>query len=241
MIARPGAETGERRTRIKICGLCRAADCVLAARAGADYLGFVFAKSPRQAPAGLGAELEQALGYSGPERVGVFVLPDPPLPAALSKRTAAEIATAADAFRLDLLQLHGPLSPALARALRAATPLSWILAVRAGRDDPEPALAADPFALLFDTPHPAGQGGGSGQAFDWSVATPWRERARLFLAGGLGPTNVAQAVAHVRPFAVDVASGVETAPGEKSEDAIRAFVAAVRAADRGLAVETETG
>lgn len=239
MTEEQGAEAGERRTRIKICGLCRAADCVLAARAGADYLGFVFARSPRRAPAGLGAELAQALGHSGPERVGVFVLPDPPLPRALAEGTAVEIASVAQAFGLDLLQLHGPLSPALARALRAATPLPWILAVRAGADDPEPALAADPFALLFDTPHPAGQGGGSGQAFDWSLAAPWRERARLFLAGGLGPANVAEAVAQVRPFAVDVASGVETAPGEKSGDAIRAFVAAVRAADRRLAVETE--
>ena len=232
------APAGERRTRIKICGLCRAADAVLAARAGADYLGFVFADSPRRAPAGLGPELAHALGDAGPERVGVFVLP-PAVTAPGAAAAAAEIATLARSFRLDLLQLHGPLTPPMAAALQAATPLPWILALRAGVDDPAPALSAAPFAVLFDTPHPLGRGGGSGQAFDWHLAAPWRERARLFLAGGLGPGNVAQAVAQVRPFAVDVASGVEAAPGEKSADALRDFVAAVRAADRALAAEPE--
>jgi phosphoribosylanthranilate isomerase len=231
-------EAGERRTRIKICGLCRAADAVLAAGAGADYLGFVFAESPRRSPPGLGPELDRALGPDGPKRVGVFVLP-----AAASARAAEmiaeEIAIATRAFGLDLLQLHGPLSPVLAAALRAASPLPWILAVRAGADDPAAALTASPFAVLFDTPHPQGRGGGSGQVFDWRLAAPWRDRARLFLAGGLGPANVAEAVAQARPFAVDVATGVEAAPGEKSAEAIRAFVAAVRAADRARAAEPE--
>jgi len=238
MTQRARAEAGEHRTRIKICGLCRAADAVIAARAGADYLGFVFAESPRRAPVALGAELDQALGPDGPQRVGVFVLP------ALSesdeleaKRVAADIATLAGAFRLDLLQLHGPLDPAIATALRATSSLPWILAVRAALDDPTPALAADPFGLLFDSAHPTGLGGGSGTVFDWSLAAGYRARARLFLAGGLRPVNVAQAVAQVRPFAVDVASGVESVPGEKDADAIRAFVAAVRAADQALAAE----
>src|SRR4030095_15587022 len=157
------------------------------------YLGFVFADSPRRAPATLGAELAAVLGPEGPKRVGVFVVPSA-MTDSEAERAAAEIATHAGAFALDLLQLHGPLSPRMAAALRAATPLPWILAVRAGADDPEPRLAHEPFALLFDTPHPAGRGGGSGQTFDWRLATPYRERARLFLAGGLGPANVAQAV-----------------------------------------------
>jgi len=239
MTTADGEQAGERRTRIKICGLCRAGDALAAAEAGADYLGFVFAPSPRRAPPELAAELALALGAAGPKRVGVFVIPAAPLTSAGAERAAAEIAALAAAFRLDLLQLHGPLTPEFAMALRAATSLPWILAVRAGADDPELALAAEPFALLLDTPPPAGRGGGSGRTFDWRLAVPYRRRARLFLAGGLGPTNVAQAVARVRPYAVDVASGVESGPGEKSGQAIKDFVAAVRGADRQLATEPE--
>jgi len=229
------APRGETRTRVKICGLCRPADVRAAALAGADYLGFVFAPSPRRAELELAPELEP-LGPGGPSRVGVFVLPqasaEPAADRAAAAQAAREMAAIARAFRLDFLQLHGRLTPALAGAIRAEIDLPWILAVRAGEDDPRSALAAEPFALLFDTPHPSGRGGGSGTTFDWELAQPWRSQSRLFLAGGLAPGNVGQAIDRVQPFAVDVASGVETCAGEKSADAIAKFVAAVRAADR---------
>jgi phosphoribosylanthranilate isomerase len=227
------------RTRVKICGLCRPADALAAARAGADYLGFVFAPSPRRAPLELAPELDRALGQASPERVGVFVLPPASAQPPGAAATAGEMAVVARTFRLDLLQLHGSLTPALAEAIRAAVGLPWILAVRAGEDDPRSALGAAPFALLFDTPHPAGEGGGSGHPFDWELARPWGSEARLFLAGGLTPGNVGQAIERVRPFAVDVASGVEETPGVKSAAAIADFVAAVRSADRARARATE--
>ena len=206
-----------------------------AARAGADYLGFVLAPSPRRAALELAPELDPALGPASPERVGVFVLPPASAQSQVAAATAEEMAMLARAFRLDLLQLHGRLTPALAQAIRAAVGLPWILAVRAGEDDPRSALGEAPFALLFDTPHPAG--GGSGHVFDWELARPWRSKARLFLAGGLAPANVGRAIERVRPFAVDVASGVEEAPGVKSASAIADFVAAVQEADRARAAE----
>jgi phosphoribosylanthranilate isomerase len=218
-------------TRIKICGLCRLEDAVAAARAGADYLGFVLAPSPRRAPASLGPALDSALGAAGPKRVGVFVPQGTITPEDITK-TAAEIAEQTQRFRLDLLQLHGSPPPALLAAIRARVDRPWIAALRAGADDPEPALAQSPYALLLDTPPPGGAGGGSGKTFDWGIAVPWRHRARLFLAGGLQAENVAQAIARVHPFAVDVASGVEDAPGVKDHAQLLAFIAAVRAADR---------
>ena len=213
-------------TRIKICGLCRAGDAAQAAAAGADYLGFVFASSPRRAPATLAAELRAALPATAPPRVGVFG----------AGATPADIAATARAFGLDYLQLHGRRSPAELAAIRAAAGLELILALAAGEDDPDTARASAPFALLLDTPRPAGEA--HRRPFDWRLAVPAARAGRLFLAGGLRPENVGEAIHLVAPFAVDVASGVELSPGVKSEPLLHAFIAAVRAADRARAPGT---
>jgi phosphoribosylanthranilate isomerase len=205
-------------TRVKICGLCRGADAAAATAAGADFLGFVFAPSPRRAPPELAAELRAALPRAGPPRVGVFADSAP-----------ADVAATARAFALDYVQLHGCIAPALVSAIRAATGLPLILALGAGEDDPAAARLSEPYALLFDTPRTGG--GERRQPFDWRLAVPAARAGRLFLAGGLRPENVGEAIHLVEPFAVDVASGVELSPGVKSEPLLRAFVAAVRAAD----------
>ena len=191
----------------------------MAAEAGADFLGFVFAESPRRAPASLAEELRTALPAAAPPRVGVFGAGVP----------TADITATAQAFALDYLQLHGRRSAEEIAAIRAASGLPLILVLDAGADDPAAAQASAPYALLLDTPRRAGDD--VRRPFDWHLAVPAARAGRLFLAGGLRPENVGEAIHLVAPFAVDVASGVEQSPGVKSEALVHAFIAAVRAAD----------
>jgi phosphoribosylanthranilate isomerase len=146
-------------------------------------------------------------------RVGVFVGAD-----------EAAILAAVEAARLDVVQLHGDESDALAARLRRR-----VRVVRAVRFRPglEPsAFDGRPFdGVLLDGLRP-----GHGEAFDWRAAAAWRGHPRLLLAGGLRPDNVAEAIRALRPYAVDVASGVEAAPGVKDPAALAAFVRAVRSA-----------
>jgi len=204
--------------RVKICGITSAEDGLAASAAGADAIGLVFwPRSPRALDLGRAREIAAAL----PPlvlRVGVFV--DAP---------AAEIARTADAVGLDLVQLHGDEPP---DAL-AALPRRALKALRVGDGfRPEQALAYEGRAagLLLDTRHGSAPGG-SGRSFDWSHARALRERVRfLVLAGGLTPENVAEAIAAVRPDAVDVSTGVESSPGRKDPVRVAAFVAAARGA-----------
>lgn len=209
------------RTRIKICGLTRVADVTAAVKAGADAVGFVcYPTSPRFVPPDALAELATALpAFVTP--VLLFVNAD----AVAVKSALARVPNA-------LLQFHGD-EPA-ADCERFGRP--YIRALRFDRStdliDCERTFATAR-ALLVDAPA-AGYGGG-GVAFDWSLLPPAAARGKaLILAGGLDEANVAQAIRRVRPFAVDVSSGVEQVPGVKSAERIRRFVAAVRAADAGL-------
>jgi phosphoribosylanthranilate isomerase len=208
-----------RRVLVKICGITSPADARLAVEAGADAVGFVFwPGSPRwvdpETARGIGAGLPPFIW-----RVGVFVDADP-----------KTLAATADAAGLDLLQLHGSEPPeAFAGLTRRA-----LKALRVGSGfAPEMALAYEGRAagLLLDT-QGEGAPGGTGQSFDWSRAGGLGERVGfLMLAGGLNPENVAEAIAVVRPHAVDVSSGVESAPGRKDPRRVRAFVEAVRRAE----------
>lgn len=214
--------TGEWPPAVKVCGLTRAQDAEIAAAAGARYLGVILAPGGKRtvAPETAGVIFDglQAM------RVGVFV-----------NAGADELRRAAEAARLDVLQLHGDEPPALAAALRAEGFTVW-KAVRP-RDGDEFAAAAVHYgsavdALLLDG-YSAEARGGTGASF------PWREVAArmsalppgvaLVAAGGLRPENVAEAATILRPAIVDVSSGVESAPGVKDAAAVRAFVAAVRA------------
>lgn len=205
-------------TRIKICGITRVEDAVDAAAAGADFVGLNFwPRSKRHVDATRGRALADAVRRAGGARVvGVFV-----------DASIDEIAAIHARVELDVIQLHGAESPELvAEVARATSRAVWkALAATAELD-----LAAWPGeAVLLDTPTPGK--GGSGETFDWALARAARTRdpARaVVLAGGLTPGNVARAIAEVAPWGVDVASGVESAPGVKDAAKLAAFVAAVR-------------
>lgn len=217
--------------KVKICGLRTLADAIEAADAGADYLGFIFYPLSIRA-----VTVEQvqpiAAGLRSrancPILVGVFV--DEPVDA---------VAGTLDACGLDLAQLSGdeppewlrdPASPLAGRGYKAIRPETLAQATRqASVYRPEPPSATGP-DLLLDTYHPTLKGG-TGETVDWEIAAHLaRARPRLMLAGGLSLANVAAAVERVRPFAVDVASGVELAPGVKDPRVLRAFVGAARRA-----------
>jgi len=203
------------RVKVKICGLTRPEDVQAAVRAGADAIGFVFTASPRR------ITIERALELSAYAtrrvlRVGLFLDQD---------RSDIERVTAA--LPLDILQFHGSETEQECSVFR----LPWLKAVamedadsviRAERDFPGAA------GLLLDS-HSKGKRGGSGQLFDWSLVRPAMKP--IWLAGGLNADNVKQAIHTVRPYAVDVSSGVETEPGIKDSSRINAFVKAVRQAE----------
>lgn len=197
--------------RIKVCGITTPHDAVIAESAGADAIGLIFASRSKRS-----VTLEQAAGIVqavGPlmTKVGVFVDAD----IGLVERYVADL-------RLDAVQLHGSETPAYAAAL--APRVKVIRALPFSRA-PTPAAVddypADAFLLDAATP-------GSGTVFDWSKALAWRAHPRLVLAGGLTPDNVAAAVAILQPYAVDVASGVESGPGVKNAEAVKRFVQAAR-------------
>lgn len=209
--------------KIKICGVTLPDDAARVAAAGADFVGLNFwPGSRRRIDAARAAEVAAAVRGAGPARlVGVFV-----------DAGAAELAAVLAQVELDILQLHGAETPEEAAAVaRAAGRPVW-KAIAAGAPADLERLDAWPVdAILLDTPTPGR--GGSGVAFDWELARAARLRhpaRRLVLAGGLHAGNVAAAIAAVRPWAVDVASGVESAPGVKDAGQVAAFVAAARAA-----------
>lgn len=212
------------RTRIKICGITREDDLDAVVAAGADALGFVFyAPSPRYVAAERAAELVARVP-AFVKTVGLFVNAAP-----------EAVATVLDQVPLDLLQFHGDEAPGYCAAFRRP----WIKAARVkpGLDLLEYARAFSGAAgisgLLLDA-HVEGYGGG-GQTFDWSLIPPGLPLP-VILSGGLHPGNVAEAVRRVRPWAVDVSSGVEAARGVKDMRKITEFIAGVRDADAGPAL-----
>ncbi len=211
------------RIALKVCGLTRPEDAVAAAEAGADAIGLVFfARSPRAVTLASAQRVVRALP-AGVLRVGVFV--DAP---------RAELLRLADALPLDVLQLHG--HEPLADLEGLPRPVWKALGVSRGFDLEQARRYAErAAALLLDA---GGQAlpGGSGVTFDWSLARPARALTqRLVLAGGLTPDNVGAAIATLQPDVVDVSSGVESAPGRKDPVKLRAFVAALRAAQTDAA------
>ncbi|MCL6622384.1 MAG: phosphoribosylanthranilate isomerase [Syntrophobacterales bacterium] len=206
--------------RVKICGLTDPEDARLAAALGAHALGFIFyPPSPRSVSPEQAREIIRQL----PPfvlTVGVFV--DEELDA------VREIAALAG---LDWVQLHGNESPDYCRALGRRV----IKGFRVQGEETLPLLA--PYrgavqAVLLDTYKP-GTPGGTGETFDWQLAHRARDYGPIILAGGLTPDNVAEAIRAARPQAVDVASGVEAAPGKKDPAKLRAFMEAVRTAGGG--------
>ena len=203
-------------TKVKICGITNLADAQTAVAAGADMLGFVFYdQSPRYLTLPDAAEITRHL----PPyilRVGLFVNADEPF-----------IFSAVQACGLNLLQIHGDESPEFCTQFGMMT-------IKAFRISDASSLAALPQyatdAYLLDA-HTPGIRGGTGHRFNWDLAVQAREFGKpIFLAGGLTPENVGEAVRKVRPFAVDVSSGVESSPGKKEPAKVQAFIANVRSA-----------
>jgi phosphoribosylanthranilate isomerase len=197
--------------RIKICGIMDAAAAVVAAAAGTDAIGLVFAPSRRQVTVDRAREIASALPPFI-TKVGVFVDDDP-----------ARIREMAEAVRLDMLQLHGAESPEYCAAIRL--PVIKAVRMRDGRSA-EAMRAYRVAAFLLDSFDPD-VAGGTGKAFNWELAAGLRAPAPLILSGGLTPQNVRQALETVKPFGVDVSSGVET-DGRKDHHKIREFIARVR-------------
>ncbi len=207
-------------TKIKICGVTQLDDAARIAAAGVDFIGLNFwPRSKRYlAPARAGSLAAAARSAGSTQVVGVFV----------DAELAEILAVAAD---LDIIQLHGDEQPddCVRIGRETGKPVWKALAVKAARDlDRLESWPVD--AVLLDAP--SATRGGSGIAFDWNLAREARRRnpaRRIVLAGGLTSETVAEAIAIVEPWAVDVASGVEAAPGIKDADKLAAFVAAVTA------------
>ena len=200
------------RVRVKVCGLTRVEDVRSAVDAGVDAVGFVFTRSPRR------ISVETAIGLvnyvpKGVLRVGLFLDQD-----------RSEIGQVVNSVPLDVLQFHGSETERECSAFD----LPWLKAV--AMENAESARQAErdfpnAMGLLLDS-HTTGKRGGSGRVFDWSLSQPVSKP--VWLAGGLTAENVTQAIDIVRPFAVDVSSGVEVSPGIKDATRIMAFISAVR-------------
>ncbi len=199
--------------RVKICGIRRLEHALVAVEAGAYAIGLNFWRPGRRYVA---PETARAIARALPPfvtRVGVFVDEDP-----------ATIRAIADLVGLDALQLHGAETPEFCRQFDRPV----IKGVRVRGPESLEGLGRYRVAgFLLDT-HVAGEAGGTGQTFDWALAVRVQEAGPVILSGGLTPENVAEAIRAVEPYAVDVASGVET-DGEKDPQKIRAFASRVQA------------
>lgn len=205
------------RTRVKICGITRVEDALVVCRHGVDAIGLVFyAKSPRN------IEIEQAREICAALPAFVTVV------ALFKDADEALVRSVIDAVPIDLLQFHG--SETEAFCLQYSKP--YIKAVgMIGQKDVAAFASQYPASrgLLLDS-HAIGEDGGSGHVFDWGTI-PEQIRNQITLAGGLNADNVAQAIEQVRPFAVDISSGVESSGGIKDEALIKAFMNEVKRVD----------
>jgi phosphoribosylanthranilate isomerase len=202
-------------TRVKVCGITRLEDAELAVELGAWALGFIlWPQSPRAADPAVAARIAAALRRRA-ELVGVFV-----------NATLDEIAHAADELHLSHLQLHGDEGPAFCAEAGRRTGAKVIKAMRvSGAADFQDLERYHTDFHLLDTAA-RGLRGGTGETWDWALAARRRRKIPAILSGGLTAANVAAGIAAVDPWAVDVSSGVEAAPGVKDHDKLAAFMAA---------------
>ncbi|HEX3544734.1 MAG TPA: phosphoribosylanthranilate isomerase [Candidatus Acidoferrum sp.] len=216
-------------TQVKICGITNADDVRAACEAGADAIGLNFyPRSLRALSVEKAAKLRAAIPL-GVQVFGVFVNAD-----------AGEMMHIFRDVRLDALQLHGDESPATVAQLARMAPV--FKALRVGPDFSAATLESYPdvSGFLFDTANTAaGQYGGTGRLADWGVAQQSARSHRVILAGGLSAENVAAAILQVRPYGVDVASGVEASPGAKDHAQLREFIREARRADQELNLPVE--
>ncbi len=211
---------------VKICGLTRGEDALAAAELGADMVGFVFAPSRRR----ISVVDAKAVSQSLPEavaRVGVFV-----------NASEDEVQSAIDSCGLDYVQLHGLVSPQLLRSLSAPA----IVAIRLPSDADGgellarmQSLARNKVPLFLVDSFVRGRWGGTGRVADWDLAGELAQHFSIMLAGGLNPENVVEAIRKVRPWGVDVSTGVEKAPGIKDRPKMERFIAAAKGVELAVA------
>jgi phosphoribosylanthranilate isomerase len=202
-------------TLVKICGITNARDARLAADAGADAVGLIFAESLRC----VGNEEARRICIALPEniiRVGVFVDEEP-----------AEILRISREVGLDLAQLHGDETPEAVTAIRQGG-VKVMKALRVKGAASLGALDGYEADLILLDAHSERARGGTGQRFDWEVAKFLRGRDNIVVSGGLGPENVREAVEFFEPYGVDASSSLEDAPGRKNGERVRRFVLAAR-------------
>lgn len=208
--------------RVKVCGMTRLTDARLACDLGASAVGFVFwDRSPRRIDSRTAAEIAAALP-AGALAVGVFV-----------NASVERICELVDRVGLGAVQLHGDETEQYMRRLPAGVTLIKALAVRSPADVETALGLPGRLTVLLDVHDPLRRGG-TGRTVDWTLAADVARRRRTFLAGGLGPENVAEAIAAVRPYAVDASSRLEAAPGLKDPDKLRAFLAAASGAHQPI-------
>lgn len=209
------------RIRVKICGITNWKDAKIAIDAGADALGFNFyAKSPRRITASHAKEIIRNLP-SHVTAVGVFVNG--------SARAALRIAHTTN---LGMLQLHGEESPATVERLAREYPVIKAFRVRPRFRARELKKYPGAVGFLLDG-YDAERYGGTGKRFDWNVAREAKRYGPVILAGGLRAENIADAIRQVKPFGLDVCSGVETQPGKKDAKKVKKLMAAVKRTCRG--------
>jgi phosphoribosylanthranilate isomerase len=205
--------------KIKVCGITSLRDAERAAAAGAWALGLNFwPGSPRRCDPAIAAEIATALKRRV-EVAGVFV-----------NASLDEVAWSADSIGLTMIQLHGDEGPAFCAeaARRTGCRVIKAMRVRSGADIQAVSAFHTDYHLLDS--YAPDRPGGTGETFAWELARAHRGSVPVILSGGLNADNVAGAITTVRPYAVDVASGVESAPGRKDPDKLQAFAGAVRAA-----------
>lgn len=201
-------------TKVKICGITNLEDALISVKFGADALGFNFyQKSPRYITAEKALEIVEKLPKNV-FKVGVFV-----------NETLENIISIAEIAKLDAIQLHGEETPNFAQELKEKTDLEIIKAFRVSSVfKPEDVLQYQTDAVLLDAYNPK-EHGGTGETFDWSIAKEVKKIfPKMYLAGGLSPDNAANAIFEVKPFAVDVCSGIESIKGKKDKDKVEAFL-----------------
>jgi len=202
-------------TLVKICGITNPGDARVAADAGADAVGFIFADSPR----GVDAEEARRISIALPAnvlKVGVFVDEEP-----------AEILRISREVRLDLAQLHGDETPEAVTAVREAG-VKVMKALRVKSAASLYALDEYEADLFLLDAHSARARGGTGERFDWGVAKSLKGRDNIVVSGGLDAENVREAVEFFEPFGVDASSSLEDGPGRKNGELVRRFVLAAK-------------
>jgi phosphoribosylanthranilate isomerase len=202
-------------TLVKICGITNAGDARVAADAGADAVGFIFAASPRR----VGVEEARRISIALPEnviRVGVFVDEEP-----------TEVLKISREVGLDLAQLHGEETPDTVTAVRESG-VKVMKALRVRDAITLEALDRYEADLFLLDAYSEKARGGTGERFDWGAAKSVRGRDNIVVSGGLGPENVREAVEFFEPYGVDASSSLEDEPGRKNGERVRRFVLAAR-------------